>query len=145
MSAPPVEQNGNANGDVLHSVFEIDDGDFSRLLDRPGRPLNVKGDRQRSFDERSFSDLSIGFSPRHNLRTIDNHFRMVDHLEPVYSPGRRSGFSTPRSQYEPHPMIGEAWEALRRSLVHFRGQPVGTIAALDNSEEELNYDQVNIF
>ena len=39
-------------------------------------------------------------------------------------------------------MVGEAWEALRRSLVHFRGNPVGTIAALDHSSEELNYDQV---
>ncbi|KAL4360436.1 hypothetical protein GQ457_04G000330 [Hibiscus cannabinus] len=39
-------------------------------------------------------------------------------------------------------MVAEAWEALRRSLVYFRGQPVGTIAALDNTEENLNYDQV---
>ena len=39
-------------------------------------------------------------------------------------------------------MIAEAWETLRRSLVYFRGQPVGTIAALDSSEEKLNYDQV---
>jgi hypothetical protein len=38
--------------------------------------------------------------------------------------------------------VAEAWEALRRSLVYFRGEPVGTIAALDNSEEQVNYDQV---
>ena len=44
--------------------------------------------------------------------------------------------------FEPHPMFAEAWEGLRRSLVFFRGKPVGTIAALDNSDEELNYDQV---
>lgn len=43
---------------------------------------------------------------------------------------------------DPQPMISEAWETLRHSLVNFRGVPVGTIAALDNSEEKLNYDQV---
>jgi hypothetical protein len=60
------------------------------------------------------------------------------------SPGRRSGFNTPLSQFgfETHPTVAEAWEALRRSLVYFRGEPVGTIAALDNSEEQVNYDQV---
>jgi hypothetical protein len=39
--------------------------------------------------------------------------------------------------------VNEAWEALRKSVVYFRGQPVGTIAATDHaSEEVLNYDQV---
>ncbi|KAL3643104.1 hypothetical protein CASFOL_013919 [Castilleja foliolosa] len=42
---------------------------------------------------------------------------------------------------EPHPMISEAWDNIRRSMVYFRGQPVGTITALDNSDEKLNYDQ----
>jgi hypothetical protein len=58
--------------------------------------------------------------------------------------GRRSGFNTPRScGFESHPMVVDAWESLRRTLVYFRSQPVGTIAALDHSVEELNYDQVN--
>lgn len=40
-------------------------------------------------------------------------------------------------------MVADAWEALTRSIVYFRGQPVGTIAAYDHaSEEVLNYDQV---
>ncbi|XWS39458.1 hypothetical protein CRYUN_Cryun18bG0055900 [Craigia yunnanensis] len=39
-------------------------------------------------------------------------------------------------------MVAEAWEVLKRSLVYFCGQPVGTIIALDNFEENLNYDQV---
>lgn len=30
-----------------------------------------------------------------------------------------------------------------QQLVNFRGQPGGTIAAIDNSSEELDYDQVN--
>eukprot|EP00850_Spirogloea_muscicola_P016224 SM000130S27111 [mRNA] locus=s130:266742:270274:- [translate_table: standard] len=46
------------------------------------------------------------------------------------------------SHLVPHPLVSEAWEALRKSLVFFRGKPVGTIAALDSEEEFLNYDQV---
>lgn len=67
-------------------------------------------------------------------------------LEMAHSPGSRSMVDTPlsvRNSFEPHPMVAEAWEALRRSMVFFRGQPVGTIAAYDHaSEEVLNYDQV---
>lgn len=114
------------------SISEVDDYDLSKLLDRPR--LNIE--RQRSFDERSLSELSIGL----NKGSVEN----FDH---IYSPGARSGFDTPasstRNSFEPHPMVAEAWEALRRSLVYFRGQPVGTIAAYDHaSEEVLNYDQV---
>ncbi|XP_022739122.1 alkaline/neutral invertase CINV2-like [Durio zibethinus] len=81
-------------------ISKMDDYDLSCLLDKPR--LNIE--RQRSFDERSISELSIGLI----RRGYDNY----DH------------------------------EALRRSLVYFRGQPVGTIAAYDHaSEEVLNYDQ----
>lgn len=131
--------------DGLCTVGEIEECDFSKVLERP-RPLNVDRDRQKSVDERSLSELSIGFSPRLFPKNEDSIIRTVsDTLDGAFSPGRWSGFNTPRSQFgfEPHPMVGEAWDALRRSLVYFRGKPVGTIAALDNSEEELNYDQVN--
>ena len=115
------------------SIADVDDYDLSKLLDKPR--LNVE--RQKSFDERSLSELSIGL----NRGSVEN-------FENVYSPVARSGYSTPgsssRLSFEPHPMIAEAWEALRRSLVYFKGQPVGTIAAYDHaSEEVLNYDQVN--
>lgn len=134
-----VSQNGSVRSmDTLCSVAEIEECDLSRLLDKP-RPLNME--RQRSFGE-----LSIGLSPHHSIRNVDNNsFRFMDHSDVVFSPGRRSGFNTPRSQngFETHPMVAEAWETLRRALVYFRGEPVGTIAALDNSDEKLNYDQVN--
>ncbi|XP_059299416.1 probable alkaline/neutral invertase D [Lycium ferocissimum] len=111
------------------SISEIDDYDLSKLLDKPR--LNIE--RKRSFDERSLSELSIGLS------------RGLDHYESA-SPGR-SVLDTPtssaRNSFEPHPMVAEAWDALRHSLVYFRSQPVGTIAAVDHSSEEvLNYDQV---
>ncbi|GMP47802.1 hypothetical protein CsSME_00015382 [Camellia sinensis var. sinensis] len=113
------------------SIAEIDDYDLSKLLEKPR--INIE--RQRSFDERSLSELSIGLS------------RALDNFEISYSPVGRSVLDTPasstRNSFEPHPMVAEAWEALRRSLVFFRGQPVGTIAAYDHaSEEVLNYDQV---
>lgn len=116
------------------SISEMD-YDLSRLLEKPR--INIE--RQRSFDERSLSELSIGLG-RGGL----------DNFDVTCSPGARSGFDTPassaRNSFEPHPMVADAWEALRRSLVYFRGQPVGTIAAYDHaSEEVLNYDQVKLF
>ncbi|MCY7320606.1 MAG: glycoside hydrolase 100 family protein, partial [Phormidesmis sp. CAN_BIN36] len=35
----------------------------------------------------------------------------------------------------------QAWSALEKSIIYFRGQPVGTIAALDPEIAALNYDQ----
>lgn len=136
-----ISQNGSLRGaDNLCQPAEIEEYDFSKLLERP-RPLNME--RQMSFDERSFSELSIGMSPRISSRNVDNPSRINDHFDFVFSP-RISGLATPKAENgsEPHPMVTEAWDALRRSLVFFRGQRVGTIAALDNSDENLNYDQV---
>ena len=125
---------GLMNGSTVCPISEMDDFDFSRLLDKP--KLNIE--RQRSFDERSLSELSIGLA------------KGIDNFETTCSPGGRSGSDTPassaRNSFDPHPMVADAWEALRRSLVFFRGQPVGTIAAYDHaSEEVLNYDQVFFF
>lgn len=113
------------------ALGEVDDLDLLKLVDKP--KLNIE--RQKSFEERSLSELSV-------------NTRAVDSFENLYSPnGVRSVFDTPvsstRNSFETHPMIGEAWDALRKSLVFFQGQPVGTIAAVDHaSEEVLNYDQV---
>ncbi|KAM0822019.1 hypothetical protein ACQ4PT_071786 [Festuca glaucescens] len=45
---------------------------------------------------------------------------------------------------QPHQTLEEdaAWEALKKSIVYFRGKPIGTVAAIDKSQGELNYDQV---
>ncbi|KAL2483298.1 putative alkaline/neutral invertase B [Forsythia ovata] len=132
------------NGTLKHqdsgsSLFEIENSDLSRLLDRP-RPLNIE--RKRSFDERSFSEMSISSPPRQFYRNSENSSRVFDNFGSLYS-SAMSGVSTPRSIscVEAHPIVAEAWVALQRSTIHFRGQPVGTIAALDHSSEELNYDQ----
>ena len=105
------------------SLSEMDDLDLNRaLLDRP----RLKIERKRSFDERSMSELSRHDSPR-GRSVLD------------------TPLSSARNSFEPHPMMAEAWEALRRSMVFFRGLPVGTLAAVDNTTDEvLNYDQVPI-
>ena len=38
--------------------------------------------------------------------------------------------------------VAEAWHRLRASVVHYRGEPVGTLAARDPEVAALNYDQV---
>ncbi|KAG6535524.1 hypothetical protein ZIOFF_000546 [Zingiber officinale] len=127
-----TDEEGLWRVEPLCSVAELDDFEhLSRLLDRP----RIKIERKLSFDERSLSELSG------NLRLVDE----------MYSPAAgRSVLDTPASSardwfepHGPHPMIAEAWDALRRSIVLFRRQPVGTMAAIEHaSEEVLNYDQV---
>ncbi|WCJ35101.1 Plant neutral invertase family protein [Euphorbia peplus] len=116
--------------ETASSISENDDSDHTL------KSLQIKPRNNRSFDERSFtSEHSMSFSPRFIYRI--NH--------PDQNGGRRSDFSSPFSSiydFESHPMVGEAWDSLRRSLVFYRAQPVGTIAALDHSVEDLNYDQV---
>lgn len=129
------QETSTRNAEHFYTLSDNGDFDFSKLLEKP-RPLNIE--RQRSFDERSLSELSA-MSPHLHSRNADTHF------EGMLSPCRRSVSDTPRSSYnsfEPHPTIADAWETLRRSLVYFRGRPVGTIAANDHTEELLNYNQV---
>ena len=45
-------------------------------------------------------------------------------------------------EFERNATFLDAWDCLRKSIVYFRGDPVGTIAAMDPSENALNYDQV---
>lgn len=143
MSLFPTDRSHNGSfksPEALGSVSETEEFDFSKALDRP-RALNIE--RQRSFDERSMNELSLGFSPRQLATKVDSSSRLGDLLDHVHSPRPKSDINTPGSvTLDPHPLTSEAWEELRRSLVYFRGQPVGTIAALDNSDEKLNYDQV---
>ncbi|KAH6785697.1 hypothetical protein C2S51_038152 [Perilla frutescens var. frutescens] len=125
-----VRWSGVRNVSSQCSLSEMDDHDLSKIWSKS--KLNTE--RQRSFDERSLSELTSG------LR------RGLEAYECTYSPGRASLYSPDSctwNSFEPHPMVADAWESLRRSLVYFRGQPVGTIAAYDHaSEEVLNYDQV---
>ncbi|KAK8579855.1 hypothetical protein V6N13_143020 [Hibiscus sabdariffa] len=127
-----AKEMGIRNVSSICSLTKLDDHELSCLLEKPR--LNIE--RQRSFDERSLSELPTILT----RETYDNYDNM-------HSPCGRSCIDTPASfggnSFNPHPIVAEAWEALRRSLVYFRGQPVGTIAAYHHaSEEVLNYDQV---
>ncbi|GLT42888.1 hypothetical protein SLA2020_168660 [Shorea laevis] len=132
-----VNQNGNpGTTDLLDALAELEEFDFSKLSDKP-RALNIE--RQSSCEVMLLGELSSGSPPPVSLRNVDISSHKVEHEDHI-----GSGLNTPRPQTvsEPHLMVAEAREALNRSLVYFRGQPVGTIAALENSEEKLNYDQV---
>eukprot|EP00249_Psilotum_nudum_P021110 c27974_g1_i2 orf=278-2023(+) len=117
--------------------------DFANLLDAVPAPL-VSVDARRSADEMSLSDLVVPELCSRPLRTLET-VKSSECLEGLLSPSIRSASNTPRlgqTGFEPHPMVADAWEALRRSLVYFRGKSVGTIAALDPTEDALNYNQV---
>lgn len=128
------------------SLADPDDFDLTRLLNHKPR-INV--DRQRSFDDRSLGEISLAGAGTASRGGWGYGGGGMESYESMYSPGGglRSYCGTPASStrlsFEPHPLIGEAWDALRRSMVSFRGQPLGTIAAVDHSSGEvLNYDQV---
>lgn len=148
-TAIEIPQNGSVKSHEMAggTASKNEDFDILKLLDKP-RPINIE--RKCSFDGKSLSEFSNGLSPHQFSRNTSTEYslRAIDYIDQHSnnSPCRKSSMNTPRSNsyYETHPMVGDAWEALRRSLVCFRGQPVGTIAALDHSVEGLNYDQVTI-
>ncbi|KAK1369421.1 Alkaline/neutral invertase [Heracleum sosnowskyi] len=118
--------------------------DISKL---PERPIHLSTDRDmvraHSLSAAAFADLGC-LSPQMSSRT--GNISKLDHsdggLPPV--PVNMSDPDTTSSAvgHETSPMMSEAWEALKRAKLHFRGEAVGTLAAMDSSEEKLNYDQV---
>ncbi|KAL9231824.1 hypothetical protein vseg_006994 [Gypsophila vaccaria] len=142
LSSVKVTQNGSTT--PPDTLDEIEECELTKLVDRP-RPLNVDS-RQRSLDERTLSEFTHLMSPQASAKSAENIPHLSDLLENNLCLSTRSGIDTSKLGFdnisEPHSIVGEAWVALRRSLVHFRGQPVGTIAALDSVEDKCNYDQV---
>eukprot|EP00268_Persea_americana_P067648 TRINITY_DN9331_c1_g1_i1.p1 TRINITY_DN9331_c1_g1~~TRINITY_DN9331_c1_g1_i1.p1 ORF type:complete len:397 (+),score=64.19 TRINITY_DN9331_c1_g1_i1:198-1388(+) len=143
MSALAMDVVQGTCGKNLDSLSVGTDGEDSALSRLPDKSNIHALERNRSCDEKSLNELAGLVSSNLSFRNIENFRSASDNLESTLDTGR-SGMSTPRSLtcFESHPMIAEAWEALRRSLVYFRGQPVGTIAALDHTEDALNYNQV---
>jgi hypothetical protein len=122
--------------------------DFTKFLEVTTRsipiPIIAPINTSRTLDERSLSEIiSSGLASPRAPRTLES-VKSSECLEALLSPSIRSSAGTPQDHpsFEPHPMIADAWEALRRSLVYFRAKPVGTIAAMDPTEESLNYNQV---
>jgi hypothetical protein len=120
--------------------------DFSKLLDAPRPPIQLI-DTRRSLDEKSFHEI-LGFEIKSQRPSSLQTVVSQSDLEGM-DPSTRSVAGTPRGgsslntpRFPIHPMTRDAWEALNRSLVYYKGNPVGTIAALDPNEESLNYNQV---
>ncbi|CAN1259522.1 Probable alkaline/neutral invertase B [Linum perenne] len=117
-------------GELSSVVSDQDELDLLKVLVNPLSLLNTA----RSCD---LSEFATGTK-------VDGGSGSDSVHSPAPGTGRRSSFNSPRSQFVAgvDSQLEEAWAALRKSLVLFRGQRVGTIAANDNSEENLNYDQV---
>ncbi|KAH9320586.1 hypothetical protein KI387_015225 [Taxus chinensis] len=119
--------------------------DGTLMVEMRPRPLNLE---RRSLEEKTLNDLTNSSSSKGGLEPIKSYERLDALATATNSPSMsfRSGMGTPRSScqtpFATHPMVADAWENLRKSLVYFRGKPVGTIAALDSTEEALNYNQV---
>jgi hypothetical protein len=88
-----------------------------------------------SMDEVYFSTV---VRSRSNLPQVDEN--SSDQADPLLH--NTSLVTTVSLPLDPHPMISQAWDFLKESIVLYDGDPVGTIAAMDNSDETLNYDQV---
>jgi hypothetical protein len=87
----------------------------------------------------SFDDFEHEYNPQQqspDLRPLSTP------RTPALSP--RSSFNTlPSVSGLQHPMVHEAEDLLQKSMIYFRGKPIGTIAAIqDGTEEALNYNQV---
>lgn len=112
--------------------------DFSKLPERP-RILSADGDmlRAKSLSETQFAGLGC-LSPQMSSTTDYSNG-----LPPF--PVNMSDLDTTSSAvgHETSPMMSQAWEALKRAKLYFHGEAVGTLAAMDSSEEKLNYDQVS--
>jgi hypothetical protein len=149
-TSPEALGRTNSNSDAYYNGAAAgEDGgggiDFRKLLELRTRPIPIPiAPIRTTLDERSLSEIiSSGLASPRPPRTLES-VKSSECLEGLLSPSIRSTAGTPRDHpsFEPHPMIADAWEALRRSLVYFRAKPVGTIAAMDPTEESLNYNQV---
>lgn len=120
---------------------KIEEYDFSKMDIRP-RTLSV--DRHKSCEVRALYDLFGAHATPHLSSIQDSlnldHLKIAENLETVLPPSR---ISSPKASNSSQ-VQAEAWEALRRALIYFRGRPLGTIAAMDPSEEVLNYNQVHV-
>ncbi|XP_072986560.1 probable alkaline/neutral invertase B [Typha latifolia] len=125
---------------MLLSIDLVEEDDSLKFEDGP-RSFNIE--RNLSLEVKTLSKMALASaSPRMLRRPLK--LRIMEHSENISSPHRGSCLNTPSmsNSSEISSIFKEAWEALKHSLVYFQHHPVGTIAALDHSEEALNYNQV---
>ncbi|KAE8728895.1 Cytosolic invertase 1 [Hibiscus syriacus] len=84
--------------------------------------------------EKIVDNASVTHIPLKSCASIGSNF---ENFEPnsIYS-------AIKLNNTENNAMMEEAWEALLKSYVYYKGLPVGTLAAMDPTAEALNYNQV---
>ncbi|KAK4284825.1 hypothetical protein QN277_001607 [Acacia crassicarpa] len=87
-------------------------------------------------------DISKLFQRQIHLKNMNILERQRSCEEKELFPLHRPVNNAPEAPASNPLLMDEGWEALNRALVYFDGKPVGTIAALDDSKENLNYNQV---
>ncbi|CAN6483014.1 unnamed protein product [Victoria cruziana] len=111
----------------------------SHLWERKSQQI----DRQRSCE-----DFMMGESFHHNGSASSQFLeclKTTESPEMVSSPSKRPTSNASwvfHASLNQNHVVNEAWEMLRKSVVYFQGNMVGTVAALDQSVDTLNYDQV---
>ena len=136
------------------------DVDFSFPMDIPSHAPGIASKLEKALSRSKSRSIAVS---RINSRAFTSDYLEALHIDTppfVRTPSVKSIASlldqeetTPRSPssdiftsqvpFEPNPTFFDAWDCLRKSIVTFAGEPVGTIAALDPSEETLNYNQVS--
>lgn len=129
-----MDEQGMENTTRMQARRELELSNFDEIPNWP-QSLNTKiwEDRKKPQDENSLSKLPKESSSDPPSRA-DNYG--IDHFARAVGAVFDAG---PDLVLE---MKAEAWKALRNSVVSFRDEPVGTVAAaVENSEDKLNYDQ----
>ncbi|GJM90091.1 hypothetical protein PR202_ga06338 [Eleusine coracana subsp. coracana] len=126
------------------------------LCSEPPRHIKLPESRDAELTDDDNHDSSK-FEKRTRMHHIERHRSCVMTLSDIEHNDVPSKSPVGGSQCSPHheetptdtnashrhAIADAAWEALKRSVVYFRGQPIGTVAAIDKSQgAALNYDQV---
>eukprot|EP00271_Cylindrocystis_brebissonii_P021003 TRINITY_DN7315_c0_g1_i1.p1 TRINITY_DN7315_c0_g1~~TRINITY_DN7315_c0_g1_i1.p1 ORF type:complete len:690 (-),score=155.03 TRINITY_DN7315_c0_g1_i1:1201-3117(-) len=146
-AAAPVHEGARGGGEAtaLQPMKLEASVDFRKFWEGTPMRANNISEPQRSVDH-----LEGVMSPRFEASTGAS-LRSGVNSPRTLTPNLRSTVTTPRAGVLVHhpprgsvadAMVRDAWVNLRKALVFFRGQAVGTIAALDSGEEAVNYDQV---
>ena len=125
--------NDDKNGDKNGQINEVNKVVWDSCSCGTPNSLNT----QRSYEVEELIEVDHGYSRGLAISQV-SHLNI--HSTFVLTPRRSATILR-----SPHcSILVDAWESLRRSLVYFRGAPVGTIAALDPTKDTLNYNQVSM-
>ncbi|KAF8379748.1 hypothetical protein HHK36_029196 [Tetracentron sinense] len=100
-----------------------------------GMPAKPKKSVKMQKSENTSEGMSNKIQPLKPSPSVAN----LDSYDLMPSPANRTNGSQMNSE---NFMMAEAWENLNKSIVYYKGQPVGTLAAVDPNSEALNYNQV---